>query len=63
MSKILLIIGFLKGKKTYFLMAIAILTAIVGVLDGSLTVVEFLQSIFVAFGVITTRAGINSLGK
>ena len=61
MAQFFLIIAWLKGKKTYLLMAIAILTAITGVIDGSLSMAEFIQAIFTALGMITMRAGIAKL--
>ena len=58
MSKIL---EFLKGRKTYFLMAGAILTAIGGYLGGELSTKELIEALFLALGMIGLRLGVSKV--
>lgn len=53
-------LDFLKGKKTYILAAGASLTAIGGYLSGIITLPDLLQSLFIASGFGTLRAGVKT---
>ena len=57
---VLLLRTFLKGKKTYIVAIVAIFTALLGFIDGSLTLADFIQSIFTALGAMALRAGITN---
>jgi hypothetical protein len=50
---------FFKGKKTYLLGIVAILTAIAGWASGELTVIEFAKAIWAALVAMGIRAGIS----
>ena len=52
------IIEWLKGKKTYFVAALAILTAVVAYINGGIDVKQLVEAIFAALGGITLRAAV-----
>jgi len=56
------VIEFLKGKKTYIVMIIGILTAIVGYVDGALPLAEFITAVLGAIGMMAMRAGVSKSG-
>lgn len=51
---------FLKGKKTYLVCIVGIITAIVGFADGNLSVAQLIEALFIAVGGMTLRAGVRS---
>lgn len=50
---------FLKGKKTYLLAIVAIITALVAWSEGTLNITELITAIFVAFQTMFIRAGVS----
>lgn len=56
------ILDFLSGKKTYLLMLAAIFTAIAGLANGDITIVQTIEAVFAAVGGMTIRAAITKSG-
>jgi hypothetical protein len=53
----------LRGKKTYLLVAIAVLTALVGWADGQQSLFQAVQAVLVALGAGAARAGLAVTAK
>ena len=51
------IIDWLKGKKVYFICASAILAAFTGWLQDEISLIQFVEAIFIALGAMALRAG------
>ena len=54
---------FLKGKKTYVIMAIGVLTAVGAYLTGDLTLIQAIQAVLGALGLGALRGGVSKIGK
>lgn len=52
------VIDFLKGKKTYIIVAIIALQALSAYLDGSLSMAEAINQVLLGAGLGTLRAGV-----
>lgn len=50
---------YLKGKKTYLLAVVAVITALVAWSEGGLSLTELLTALFVAFQTMFIRAGVS----
>lgn len=57
------LMAFLSGKKTYFIAAAAILTAIGSYLGHEIDLQALIAAIFAAIGMMTMRAGITKSGQ
>ena len=56
------IIEFLKGKKTYLVAIVGILSAVVAYLNGSIDVIGLGSAILQALGISALRAGVSNTG-
>ncbi len=56
------IIEWLKGKKSYIVCVLGILTAIVAYLNGAITMTQAIEAIWTAIAGITIRAGVTKSG-
>lgn len=52
-------LDFLAGKKTYLVMALGILAAVVGLANGKLTLAEAATAVLGALGLGSLRAGVK----
>ncbi|GAF69460.1 unnamed protein product [marine sediment metagenome] len=53
----------LQGKKTYLVVAAAVIAAIIGYLNGELTIVQGVGAILAALGLGSARSAIGKVGK
>ena len=53
-------IEWLKGKKTYLVCVAGILAAVIGYLNGEISMAQAIEAIFIAIGGITLRAGVKN---
>lgn len=53
----------LKGKKTYLVCIVGILSALVGYINGDVSMAQMIEAIFIAIGAMTMRAGVTKSSK